>query len=611
MKKTNRAILIFLILSLCFNLTACSNETGSLKDDEERLLSVKNLTDEELLNSLSLRQKAAQMVQAERAAITPQQAVDYGVGSILSGGGSSPTPNTPSAWVAMYNEYQSKILSEDQIPVIYGIDAVHGHNAVYGATVFPHNIGLGATRNPGLMYEIGKAVSEEVRLTGLNWTFAPAVSVVQDIRWGRTYESFGESAEIQKLLVNPYVRGIQEMGVAATAKHFIADGGTSWDDNSKTHKIDQGNAILTEEELREIHLPGYLEAIEADVDSIMVSFSSINGEKLHGSQDMITDFLKGQLGFEGIVVSDYQALHQLPGTFEQQVITCVNAGVDMLMEPHNWKETINVIVNAVENGDISMDRVNDAVARILKVKRKYNLLDNPISDQNTQDLSSEAHKELARRAVRESLVLLKNENQILPLKKDSNILLIGPAIDNVGYQCGGWTITWEGSPEKSLVPGVSIKEAFEKIAENNGGRIITDYADAAQADCVVLVIGEEPYAEFNGDNGQLDLYSHTSMYGNREAIEQAKETGLPIITIMIAGRPMVITQEISGWDGFVMAWLPGSEGGLGIADCVYGDYSFTGKLPVTWPKDQSQFGYNINSPDYDPAKVLFPYGFGM
>lgn len=611
MEKLKKAIIVFLILSICFALPACSNETGTLKEDEARLMSIKGLNDDEILNGLSLQQKAAQMVQAERAAITPQQAVDYGIGSIFSGGGSSPNPNTPEAWVEMYNAYQSEIIEQEQIPIIYGIDAVHGHNTAYGATVFPHNIGLGATRNPELLYEIGNAVAEEVLLTGLNWTFAPAVSVVQDIRWGRTYESFGENPEIQKLLVGPYVKGMQEKGLAADAKHFIADGGTVWDENSKNHKIDQGNAILTDEELKKIHLPGYIEAIEAGVDSIMISFSSLNDEKLHGSKAMITDFLKGELGFEGIVVSDYQAHHQLPGSFEQQVILCVNAGVDMLMEPYDWKETISIIVKAANNGDISMDRIDDAVARILKVKRKYNLIDSPTADENIQEFSTQAHKELARRAVRESLVLLKNDSKILPIKKSANILLMGPGIDNIGYQCGGWTINWEGSSGKDLVPGVSIQDAFETVAENNGGKIITDYANAGEADLIVLVIGEAPYAEFNGDNGKLDLYSATAMSGNKKAIEQAKETGLPIITIMIAGRPMIITDEISDWDAFVMGWLPGSEGGSGISDCVYGDYDFTGKLPVTWPRDQSQFGYNVNNPGYDEKKVLFPYGFGL
>lgn len=607
------ALILIISLGLIFPGCGDNAETGSIPSGGGQITSLKSivgLSDEEIISGLTLFKKAAQMVQAERYAITPQQAVDYGIGSVLSGGGSSPDENTPEAWLAMYNEYQSKFVEKEQIPILYGVDAVHGHNNVYGATIFPHNIGLGAARNPELISQIGQAVSREVSATGLNWNFAPAVSVVQDIRWGRTYESFGESAELQRLLVSPYVKAFQENGIIATAKHFIADGGTEWVEN-RPYKIDQGNAVLSDEELREIHLPGYIEAINAGVDSIMISFSSLNGEKMHGNKAMITDFLKNELGFQGIVISDWEALHQLPGKFEDQVVACVNAGVDMLMEPNMWKEAINAIANGVSKGRISMDRVDDAVRRILRVKRKYNILNNPIADGNAKDLYSDAHRELARRAVRESLVLLKNESNILPLKKNTDILLIGPGINNIGYQCGGWTIEWQGDKKNDLVPGVSVQEAFEAVAAENGGRVITDYTKADEADVVVLVIGESPYAEGVGDNGSLTLYSHTAMAGNREAVRIAKETSLPIVTIMIAGRPMIITEEILDWDGFIMAWLPGSEGGAGIADCIFGDYDFTGKLPVTWPENEKQFGYTNNIKNYNEEKVLFPYGYGL
>lgn len=607
------ALILIISLGLIFPSCGDNAETGSIPSGGGQITSLKSivgLSDEEIISGLTLFKKAAQMVQAERYAITPQQAVDYGIGSVLSGGGSSPDENTPEAWLAMYNEYQSKFVEKEQIPILYGVDAVHGHNNVYGATIFPHNIGLGAARNPELISQIGQAVSREVSATGLNWNFAPAVSVVQDIRWGRTYESFGESAELQRLLVSPYVKAFQENGIIATAKHFIADGGTEWVEN-RPYKIDQGNAVLSDEELREIHLPGYIEAINAGVDSIMISFSSLNGEKMHGNKAMISDFLKNELGFQGIVISDWEALHQLPGKFEDQVVACVNAGVDMLMEPNMWKEAINAIINGVSKGRISMDRVDDAVRRILRVKRKYNILNDPIADGNAKDLYSDAHRELARRAVRESLVLLKNESNILPLKKNIDILLIGPGINNIGYQCGGWTIEWQGDKKNDLVPGVSVQEAFEAVAAENGGRVITDYTKADEADVVVLVIGESPYAEGVGDNGSLTLYSHTAMAGNREAVRIAKETSLPIVTIMIAGRPMIITEEILDWDGFIMAWLPGSEGGAGIADCIFGDYDFTGKLPVTWPENEKQFGYTTNNKNYNEEKVLFPYGYGL
>ncbi|NLL97499.1 MAG: glycoside hydrolase family 3 protein, partial [Clostridiaceae bacterium] len=393
------ALILIISLGLIFPSCGDNAETGSIPSGGGQITSLKSivgLSDEEIISGLTLFKKAAQMVQAERYAITPQQAVDYGIGSVLSGGGSSPDENTPEAWLAMYNEYQSKFVEKEQIPILYGVDAVHGHNNVYGATIFPHNIGLGAARNPELISQIGQAVSREVSATGLNWNFAPAVSVVQDIRWGRTYESFGESAELQRLFVSPYVKAFQENGIIATAKHFIADGGTEWVEN-RPYKIDQGNAVLSDEELREIHLPGYIEAINAGVDSIMISFSSLNGEKMHGNKAMISDFLKNELGFQGIVISDWEALHQLPGKFEDQVVACVNAGVDMLMEPNMWKEAINAIINGVSKGRISMDRVDDAVRRILRVKRKYNILNNPIADGNAKDLYSDAHRELARR----------------------------------------------------------------------------------------------------------------------------------------------------------------------------------------------------------------------
>ncbi|HHW23716.1 MAG TPA: glycoside hydrolase family 3 protein [Clostridiaceae bacterium] len=613
-----KVMALILILLLGFSFPGCNKnndvvEVGPKPSDSGEpasLISIAGLSDEEIISRMSLSRKAAQMVQAERYAITPLQAVSYGIGSVLSGGGSSPRTNSPEAWLAMYNEYQSQFVSKEQIPILYGVDAVHGHNNVYGATVFPHNIGLGAARDPELMSQIGQAVAKEVAATGIDWNFAPAVSVVQDIRWGRTYESFGESAELQRLLVAPYVKAFQENGIIATAKHFIADGGTDWNDN-RSYKIDQGNAALSDEELREIHLPGYIEAINAGVDAIMVSFSSLNGRKMHGNKELITDFLKDELGFQGIVISDWEALHQLPGSFEDQVVACVNAGVDMLMEPNMWKETIDAIVKGVEKGRISMDRVDDAVRRILRVKRKYNILDNPVAEGNEQDFYNEAHRELARRAVRETLVLLKNENGILPLKKNADILLIGPGINNIGYQCGGWTIEWQGSNKSDLVPGTTIQEAFEAVAAENGGRIITDLTKADEADAVVLVIGEAPYAEGIGDNGSLTLDSNTAMEGNLEAVRLARETGLPIVTVMLAGRPMIITEEIQDWAGFVMAWLPGSEGGAGIADCIFGDFDFKGKLPVTWPRSADQFGYNVNYKDYDPQKVLFPYGFGL
>ncbi len=610
-------MLVVLLTSLvaCKNTDSKEMETQietTVAETTEELPPITEMSLEEVLSHMSVQKKAAQMVQAERNSITPVQAKNYGIGSILSGGGSVPESNTAEGWAQMYNAYQSKVMtSANQIPIIYGVDAVHGHNNVFGATVFPHNIGLGATRNPALIYQIGGAVAKEVAATGVDWNFAPAVSVVQDIRWGRSYESFGESPELQTLLTAEYVKGLQESNMVATAKHFIADGGTNWDETKEGYKIDQGDALISDEEMRSIHLEGYKQAIAAGVDSVMISFSSINGEKMHANKALITDLLKNELGFEGIVISDWEAIHQLPGSFEEQVIASINAGVDMLMEPTQWQKTINTITNAVNSGEISQERLDDAVTRILKIKYKHNLIEEPLVTYTGEGFATEEHKALARQAVRESLVLLKNDDNRLPLNKNTNIFLIGPGIDNVGLQSGGWTLEWQGVSEADRVPGVSIKEAFESVAAENGAQIYTELVDAQKADVVVLVIGEKPYAEGVGDNGQLTLGSVTAMAGNLEAIEAAKKIGLPIVTIMLAGRPLLIQEELPSWQSFVMAWLPGSEGGAGIADVLYGDYDFKGKLSVSWPSNSTQFGYNVNVPDYNGELLEFAYGFGL
>lgn len=608
---------LFIILAILLLFSGCQKDTALIDPENSAPIAspvsspLSELSVEEIVGNMSLMKKAAQMVQAERNSITPAEARSYGIGSILSGGGSHPSDNTPLGWAKMYNEYQSEMIRGNQIPILYGIDAVHGHNNVQGAVLFPHNIGLGATRDPDLLYEIGRLVSRDVAATGIDWNFAPATSVVQDIRWGRTYESFGESPELQELLTGPYVKGLISSNVIATAKHFIADGATMWDESASGYKIDQGNAVLSEEELKKIHLPGYLAAIEAGADSIMVSHSSVNGLKMHMNKALITDFLKGELKFEGIVVSDWESLHQLPGNFEQQVAACVNAGVDMLMEPNMWKQAITAIVNGVNKGAIPIERVNDAVTRIISIKKKYNLFEAPLAEYQDITFTDEESRAVARQAVRESLVLLKNDGHVLPLDKRANILLLGPGIDNTGYQCGGWSLEWQGTSDPSRISGVTVKDAFEAVAKDSGAKIITDPQKADEANVVVLVIGERPYAEGVGDNAALTLDSNTAMEGNMEAVKAASATGLPVVTVMLAGRPMIITNEIDDWDAFVMAWLPGTEGGSGIADVLYGDYNFSGKLPVTWPKDPSQFRYNVNSSDYDEKSVLFPYGFGL
>lgn len=628
-----------IVIGLC--LFACGKDTTTTIDDtidfpksvcdfnfDEIDLSKQEVNEEikqkvlEKLETLTLAEKAGQMVQAERQNISPDEVRTYNVGSILSGGGSVPNNNSPLGWLKMYNEYQQAALeSSSGIPIIYGVDAVHGHNNVYGATIFPHNIGLGAANDSELMYKIGEVTAKEIKMTGLDWNFAPSVAVAQDIRWGRFYESYGECPALHANLVKPYVLGLQDNNVSANAKHFIADGGTSWDhmnfqdsswalNNPDSHKIDQGDAKISLAELRRVHLQGYIEALNAGVDTVMISYSSLNGKKMH-SHELIQELLKGELGFSGIVVSDYNAIQQLSGDYKTQVVTAINSGIDMLMEPQRWKETIQAIIDGVNEGLISIDRVNDAVSRILTIKYKRGLFDNPIKTYNADDFYSPQHREIAREAVRKSLVLLKNKNNILPLKKNMNILILGEGADNVGIQSGGWTIDWQGTQDKNRVKGTTIKQAFQDVLRENGGNLYTNIKDKDKADVVVAVISEVPYAEYVGDNGSLTLNSATAHKENMNILKTARDTKLPLVVILLSGRPLILTNHINYWDAFVAAWLPGSEGGLGIADVLFGDYNFTGKLPVTWPKTQLQVNHSVVNENYNENDYLFPYGFGL
>lgn len=606
--------------TLDFPESVCSYEFNSLdpkgQEVPEEIITLVN----EKLATLTLEEKAGQMVQPERNGISIEEVREYNIGSILSGGGSVPyTGNTPKDWIDMYNAFQSAALeSSSGIPIIYGVDAVHGHNNVYGATIFPHNIGLGAANDPELMYRIGEATAEEIKITGLDWNFAPAVSVAQDIRWGRIYESFGECPGLQTSLTQRYIEGLQEHNISATAKHFLADGGTQWDpsknagqSNPDAYRIDTGDAKGELEAIKLIHLQGYIEALNAGVDTVMISHSSINGTKMHGNQSLVQTLLKDDLGFNGFVISDYESIHQLPGDFKTQVKSAINAGVDMLMEPYQWKETIEAIIDNVNEGEISMERIDDAVGRILTIKYKQGLFDSPIKTFDDTQFNSEEHKAIAREAVRKSLVLLKNEKELLPLDKHSNILLLGPGSDHVGLQSGGWTIDWQGTTDKGRVKGTSILQAMKSVLEPNGGNVYTGINNRDKADVAVVVLSEIPYAEGVGDNGDLTLSSHTASSANSMALTLARRSGLPVVVILLSGRPLIVTEEISEWDAFVAAWLPGSEGGNGISDVLFGDYDFTGKLPVTWPKSRDQISETVNKENYIEEEYLFPYGFGL
>ncbi len=554
-----------------------------------------------------LRNKIAQLVQAERNNFTAQQIAEYPLGSVLSGGGSRPSDGSVDGWRRLVDGYQKN----SEISVIYGVDAVHGHNNLKGATIFPHNIGLGAANDEDLMRRIGVATAKEVSATGIHWNFAPTLAVVQDIRWGRTYESFSEDPTLVSRLGTAYIQGLQSAGIAATAKHFLADGATEFGSASGSYLLDQGDARVNEDEIRRVHLYPYIDAIEkGNVLTVMISYSSINGKKLHASKYWITDVLKGELGFKGVVISDWEAIHQLPGSLYQQIVASVNAGIDMLMEPFKWKETVDTMVRAVKNGDISKERIEDAYQRVMLVKEKLGLLDGSFNMADPSVIHSQEHQDLAREAVAKSLVLLKNSG-VLPLKKDAKILLIGPGADNAGLAGGGWTYSWQGETDGSNLPqATTLRQAFESVASEHGGFVTTDVSMISQVDLVVLALAEQPYAEGVGDATDLALNGSQMSDANKDALMLAKSSKKPVVTILTAGRPRVVTDELKDWDAFVMAWLYGSEA-KGITDVLYGDLNFSGKLPFSWPKTSKTDDISSQDPNRDSANVLFEFGFGL
>ncbi len=561
---------------------------------------------EAIISSMTLDEKVGQMTQAERGSVSPSDVENYFLGSILSGGGSHPASNTPTGWADMHDDYQNAVLNTPQgIPILYGIDAVHGHSNVYGATIFPHNIGLGAARDPNLVEEIGRITAREVRCTGLEWTFAPCVAVVRDERWGRTYEGFGEHPELQTLLAGRYVKGLQGTTmsgerIVACAKHYAGDGGTSGGD-------DQGNTICTEQQLRDIHMPGFTEAIANNVGTIMPSYSSWNGVKMHENGYLLTDVLKGEFGFEGFLISDWEAVHQLSaGSDYDKRVQMVNAGVDMAMEPGDWLAWITDVKAAVLAGDISMTRIDDAVRRILKIKNDAGLLDNlpasALADRtlvNSGAFGSAAHRDVAREAVRKSLVLLKNDG-VLPLSKGANVFVAGKNANDIGNQCGGWTISWQGS-SGAITPGTTILEGIQNEVAADGGSVTFDENGNGSAghDVAIVVIGETPYAEGNGDNNTLALDSSD--------INCLNNISIPTVVVLVSGRPLMVSDYIDDWNAFVAAWLPGTEGD-GVAEVLFGDFDFIGKLPHTWPRNIGQVPINYGDASYDP---LFAYGFGL
>jgi beta-glucosidase len=566
---------------------------------------------EAMLAQMTLDEKIGQMTQADSEALTNRADVQkYFLGSILSGGGHSPPENDAKGWLTSCDEFRSWALKTRlKIPLLYGIDAVHGHNNVDGAVIFPHNIGLGATHNPALVERAARVVADEVAGTGIQWAFAPCVAVARNERWGRTYESFGDSPDLVSELGAAEIRGLQGRRlsdsslVLACAKHFVADGGT-------TDGVDQGNTVGDEATLRKVFLPPYIAAIQAGVGSIMVSYSSWNGAKMSGNKELLTGLLKGELGFKGFLISDWAAIDQLSPDFKSDVAASINAGLDMIMvpygpgTPHNYAEFIDDLKALVAEGKVPPSRIDDAVSRILRIKFQMGLFDKTgVNPKLTAAVGSAKHREVARECVRQSLVLLKNSDHALPLSKNlKHLHVMGRAADDIGLQCGGWTISWQGQAGPAIHGGTTILAAIRKtVAPGVEVTYSPTNGSAAGADAVLVVVGEMPYAEGKGDRRNMRLAPN-----DVALIAKAKESGVPVITVLITGRPLILDAALEMSDAIVAAWLPGTEG-QGVADVLFGNYKPTGKLPRSWPLNNEQLSASTNAAD----KPLFPYGFGL
>ena len=584
-----------------------------------------------LLERMSLREKVGQIIQAEIRSVTPEDVRQFDLGAVLNGGGSFPGGDkhaSPESWLALADAFWEASTDTSDggvgIPAIWGVDAVHGHNNVIGATIFPHNIGLGAARNPDLIRRIGEITAREVRVTGLDWNFGPTVAVARDDRWGRTYESYSEDPEIVALYARALVEGLQgtvgspeflgEERVIATAKHFLGDGGTF-----EGH--DQGDTRASEEELRDIHGAPYVAALDAGAQAVMASFSSWRGRKMHGHDELLTGVLKGRMAFDGLVVGDWNGHGQIPGCTNDNCADTLRAGLDLFMVPEDWRALHRNTLRQVRSGEIPEERLDDAVRRILRVKARAGLLDSGRPSERAlggrfELLGAPEHREVARQAVRESLVLLKNNDGLLPLPPQSLVLVAGPAADDIGRQSGGWTLTWQGTENvNGDFPGAtSIWTGIERTVEAAGGEAVLCQGCAYSGelpDAAIYVIGETPYAEGQGDVTSLE-YSP----GDKSDVElmgRLQAAGIPVVTIFLSGRPLWTNPEINASDAFVAAWLPGSEG-AGVADVIFSAadgkvaHDFRGKLSFSWPRSLEQTVLNVGDPDYDP---LFPYGHGL
>jgi beta-glucosidase len=595
---------------------------------------------DDLLSRMTLEEKVGQMTQTERAQVYDDATpiTTYRLGSILSGAGSTPTPNTPEAWADMVDRFQVAALETRlRIPLIYGVDSVHGHGNLLGATVFPHNIGLGASRDPALVREVERVTAIETRATGPQWAFAPCICAARDDRWGRTYESFSENPPLVERMETA-IDGFQDRPprlsdpdrVLATAKHYAGDGDTVYGTGSGLYPIDQGIAITTRRDFWRTSLRQYVPAVRVHrVGSVMPSFSSVdwiedgvgNPIKMHANRELIQGLLKDRIGFEGFVISDYEAIHQIPGDWATQVRTAVNAGIDMAMEPNIYQQFIETLLDEVRAGRVSQARIDDAVRRILTKKFELGLFERPFVDRGKlAEVGSAAHHALARRAAAESQVLLKNRRHTLPLRGRKDVYVAGSNADNIGTQAGGWTLTWQGG-STNVIPGTTILDGIRELARSG-----VTYSEDASAPIPrratgIVVVGETPYAEgfgdvfgprWSGDPGDHGVPRPVKdmqfSAADKAAIDTVCAAAARCVVVVVSGRPLIIDPaQLRRMDGLVAAWLPGSEG-AGVADTLFGVRPFTGRLPMTWPRSLEQEPINIGDADYDP---LFPYGYGL
>ncbi|GAB4581004.1 MAG: glycoside hydrolase family 3 N-terminal domain-containing protein [Anaerolineales bacterium] len=584
----------------------------------------------ELLSQMTLAEKIGQMTQVEKNSLTADEVAQYFIGSVLSGGGGYPTPNTPESWRTMVTDFQKAALSTRLgIPILYGVDAVHGNNNVMGATIFPHNIGLGAAANEEIVAKIARATAIELLASGIHWNFAPCVAVPQDIRWGRTYEGFSQDTALVSRLGKAYLTGLQNPNnhslahphaVLASIKHYIGDGGAAWNsiprfgadwapelwgEPNRVGGIDQGVTAGDENFLRAVFLPPYIEAINAGARNIMVSYTSWGGLKMHAQHYLLTTVLKEELGFTGFLVSDWRAIDQIHPDYDTCVVAAINAGLDMVMVPFEFKVFISSLTRAIEHGLVSMNRIDDAVRRILRVKLEMDLFSRPFGDETLLSrVGSPEHRTIAREAVRQSLVLLKNEN-VFPLPQHlSTIYVAGQGADDLGMQCGGWTLEWQGKPGNHI-PGTTFLQALRQTSSAtihyHTDGIFPD--DAGTAPLGIAVIAEPPYAEGVGDRENLCLKPEEIAL-----LSRLRERCERLVVLLYSGRPLLINEALPLADALIAAWLPGTEG-EGLTDVLFGNYPFTGKLSFYWPHGVEQIPLtNLHNSETPP---LFPIGYGL